>query len=185
MGPRKLNYDAYTVGWVCVQDCELDAVRALLDEEDEPLEAALNDDNLYILGRIGEHDVAIAFAYLSGTYAAAQVVTNLVRTFPNIRFGLMVGVGGGAPNAPHPDDPARSRDIRLGDVVVSEPHGNHGGVLNYDKGKWNGEKELSIESHLNSPPTVLLKGIRRLRVDHRFRKDTMRSNIQAATQRDV
>ena len=52
MSPRKLIHNAYTVAWLCVLDCELIAARALLDEEDEPLDPALHDDNLYILGRI-------------------------------------------------------------------------------------------------------------------------------------
>ena len=35
----------------------------------------------------------------------------------------MVGVGGGAPSNPN-DDPRQ--DIRLGDVIVSNPEGNYG-----------------------------------------------------------
>jgi nucleoside phosphorylase len=124
MGTRKLRHDAYTVGWVCVLDCELNAARALLDEEDEPLEPVLNDDSIYLLGRIGKHNVVITFSGIYGTNSTAQAVTNLVRTFPNIRFGLMVGVGGAVPGSPHPDN--STKDIRLGDVVVSEPKGNHG-----------------------------------------------------------
>ncbi|KAJ6125464.1 hypothetical protein N7471_012781 [Penicillium samsonianum] len=38
MPPRKLDHDAYTVGWVCAVDRELNAARALLDEKDENLE---------------------------------------------------------------------------------------------------------------------------------------------------
>lgn len=53
-----------------------------------------------------------------------------------------------------------------------------GGVLNYDVGKWKNEKEFSIESHLNSPPAVLLQGIRRLRLDQRFGKGKMVQYIQ-------
>ena len=37
MGPKKLPYDAYTIGWVCVLLSELNASRALLDEEHERL----------------------------------------------------------------------------------------------------------------------------------------------------
>ena len=122
--PRKLTYEAYTVGWLCVLGCELNAARALLDEEDESLESVLHDDNTYLLGRIGKHNVVITFSDIYGTNSAAQAVTNLTRTFPNIRFGLMVGVGGAVPNSPHPGNP--TKDIRLGDVVVSEPKGNHG-----------------------------------------------------------
>jgi hypothetical protein len=126
MGPKKLPYDAYTVGWVCVLLSELNASRALLDEEHERLPPGEKDDNSYLLGRMGKHNIVIVFPG-SGTYgtnATAQTITNMVRTFRNIRFGLMVGIGGGAPKPPDPKDPLK--DIRLGDVVVSDPKGNHG-----------------------------------------------------------
>jgi nucleoside phosphorylase len=126
IGPRMLTHDAYTVGWICVLRSELNASRALLDEEHERLPLGEKDDNSYLLGRMGKHNVVIVFPG-SGTYgtnAAAKTANNMVRTFRNIRFGLMVGVGGGAPRPPHPKDPLR--DIRLGDVVVSDPKGNHG-----------------------------------------------------------
>ena len=45
------------------------------------------------------------------------------RSFP-IKFGLMVGVGGGVLS--------KKDDIRLGDVVVSQPAGSHGGVVQWD-----------------------------------------------------
>lgn len=44
-----------------------------------------------------------------------------------VQFGLMVGIGGGVPGA--------EADIRLGDVVVSQPHQGYGGVIQYDFGK--------------------------------------------------
>jgi nucleoside phosphorylase len=140
-----MSFDAYTVGWVCVLDCELNAARALLDEEDEPLEPALHDENLYILGRVEKHNVVITFtgAGAYGTNSAAQAVTNLIRTFPNIRFGLMVGVGGAVPSAPHPKSP--SEDIRLGDVVVSEPKGNHGEQLHV---AWQRLGQLKASFHM-------------------------------------
>ncbi|XHG08763.1 hypothetical protein AWENTII_011856 [Aspergillus wentii] len=174
MEPRKLTHDAYSVGWVCVRDCEVDAARALLDEEDEPLDG-VNDDNSYLVGRIGKHNVVIAFPASSGSHSTIQTVTNMIRTFPKIRFGLMVGVGGGVPNYPR-------IDIRLGDVVVSEPGGTHGGVLQYDKGKWL-EGQFEITSHLNRPPSVLQKAIKRLRADHRFRKGKMQSYIEEIIQK--
>lgn len=51
----------------------------------------------------------------------------MIHTFPNIRIGLMVGIGGGAPSTKH--------DIRLGDVVVRAPRQGKGGVFQYDFGK--------------------------------------------------
>lgn len=129
MDHRKFTHDAYTIGWVCILRDELNASRALLDEEHERLQPGENDDNSYLLGRMGNHNVVISFPGAGGygMNAAAQTVTNMVRTFRNIRFGLLVGVGGGAPKPPHPDDPLR--DILLGDVVVSDPKGKHGTYL--------------------------------------------------------
>ena len=48
-------------------------------------------------------------------------------TFPALRFGLMVGLGG--------EVPARKMDIRPSDVVVSKPNGMSGGVIRYGFGK--------------------------------------------------
>jgi nucleoside phosphorylase len=127
MSQEKLTHNAYTVGWVCVLECELNASRALLDKEHERLPAAENDDNMYLLGEMKGHHVVIAFPAVYGVGAAARTATNMIRTFKNIRFGLMVGIGGAVPNPSRFKKP--SEDIRLGDVVVSEPKGDHGEVF--------------------------------------------------------
>lgn len=55
---------------------------------------------------------------------AAQTTTNMIRAFRNVRYGLLVGVGGGAPKRPgHKDS---RNDIRLGDIVVGPAKGSHG-----------------------------------------------------------
>ncbi|KAL7944061.1 WD40-repeat-containing domain protein [Trichoderma barbatum] len=48
----------------------------------------------------------------------------MITTFPNIRIGLMVGIGGGVPP-----------DVRLGDVVVSCASDVYPGVIQWDMGK--------------------------------------------------
>jgi ankyrin repeat domain-containing protein 50 len=115
----------YTVGWICALDVELAASQAMLDEEHPDLEEAENDTNTYTLGRIGPHNVVLAClpSGTTGISAAATAARDLLRSFPQVRFGLMVGVGGGAPSNPS-DDPRQ--DIRLGDVVVSNPEGDYG-----------------------------------------------------------
>jgi nucleoside phosphorylase len=45
----------------------------------------------------------------------------MLNSFPNVRIGLMVGIGGGAPSLDH--------NIRLGDVVVSAISNGMGGVF--------------------------------------------------------
>jgi ankyrin repeat domain-containing protein 50 len=112
----------YTVGWICALEAELAASQAMLDEEHPDLLQAENDTNAYTLGQIGRHNVVLAClpAGITGIGAAATAARDLLRSFPRVRFGLMVGVGGGAPS----NDPRH--DIRLGDVVVSTPKGNYG-----------------------------------------------------------
>src|SRR5580658_6427474 len=119
------SIDDYTVGWICALETELAASQAMLDGEHPDLLQAENDTNTYILGRIGQHNVVLA-CLPSGTIdisAAATAARDLLRSFPKVRFGLMVGVGGGAPNNPS-NNP--HQDIRLGDVIVSNPEGNYG-----------------------------------------------------------
>jgi ankyrin repeat domain-containing protein 50 len=115
----------YTVGWICALDVELAASQAMLDEEHPDLPQGENDTNTYTLGRIGQHNVVLAClpSGTAGISAAATAARDLLRSFPRIRFGLMVGVGGGAPSSPS-DNPRQ--DIRLGDVIVSNPEGSSG-----------------------------------------------------------
>lgn len=48
-------------------------------------------------------------------------------TFRSLRFGLVIGIGGGVPDT--------RNDIRLGDVVVGRLAGSFGGVIRYDYSK--------------------------------------------------
>jgi len=67
----------------------------------------------------------------------------------------VVGTGGGAPSP--------ENDIRLGDVVISEPVGRFGGVIQYDFGKTEAEGKFRITGHLNPPPAMLLNAVMGLR----------------------
>ncbi|KAK6529961.1 hypothetical protein TWF281_009111 [Arthrobotrys megalospora] len=182
---ERLSHGEYTVGWVCVLVSELNAARALLDEEDEQLQPCDGDENSYLLGRMGHHNVVITFPG-SGTYgpiSAAQTVTNMLRSFRSIRFGLMVGIGGGAPQPPHSDD--TTMDIRLGDIVVSSPKGNHGGVLYYDMGKQKDGGVFEISSHMNKPPKILLKALELLQSDHDFAEGQINEYIEDVARRSM
>jgi nucleoside phosphorylase len=123
MAQRRLRVQDYTVGWVCALPIELAAATKMLDEEHQGLPRDDNDTNLYTFGRIGEHNVVIAClpAGETGPSSAAAVAVEMKSTFAQIRFGLMVGIGGGVPRA--------GSDIRLGDVVISKPYMLHGGVV--------------------------------------------------------
>jgi nucleoside phosphorylase len=151
---RQLCHEAYTVGWVCALPIELAAAREMLDETHSGLSRTPgdNDENLYTLGSIDGHNVAIVClpAGHIGNNPAAAVATQMRATFKAIRFGLMVGIGGGVPSA--------EAHIQLGDVVVSQPHGTFGGVVQYDAGKTT-PSGFERTGSLNSPPQVLLSAI--------------------------
>jgi nucleoside phosphorylase len=95
MARRRLRHEEYTVGWVCALPIELAAAQEMLDEEYENLEQDEHDNNLYSLGRIGDHKVVIVClpAGLIGNNSAAAVAMQMRATFRLMRFGLMVGIG--------------------------------------------------------------------------------------------
>ncbi|KAK6347976.1 hypothetical protein TWF718_005796 [Orbilia javanica] len=175
---RKLDHEAYTVAWTAVLNTELEASRLLLDEEHQLLPSGEKDGNNYILGRMGMHNIVIAFPGSGGDSSAAEMLEDMLRTFRNIRFALLVGVGGGAPNSPNLEDP--SKDIRLGDVVVGDPNGAHGGVIQYNLRQWKTDGEFNIKSGLKNPPELLIKAVRLLRSDHGFERGEMNRYIQRA-----
>ncbi|KAJ5915638.1 hypothetical protein N7466_011571 [Penicillium verhagenii] len=144
----------YTVGWICALLVEYVAAQEFLDEEHEkPSSVSPNDTNDYTLGKMGEHNVVIAVLPDGeyGTASAANVATNMMNTFRNVRIGLMVGIGGGVPSPRH--------DIRLGDVVVSAPRNGEGGVFQYDFGKSIQGESFQHTRFLNQPPTLLRTAI--------------------------
>jgi nucleoside phosphorylase len=157
---RRLRRNEYTVGWVCALPVELAAAQEMLDEEHRGLERDPdnNDENVYALGSIGGHNVAIVClpAGRIGNNPAAAVSTQMRATFKAIRFGLMVGIGGGVPSA--------EADVRLGDVVVSQPDKVHAGVVQYDMGKTT-LSGFERTGSLNSPPQVLLSAVAQMRAN--------------------
>jgi nucleoside phosphorylase len=160
MAKRRLDAKDYKVGWFCALPIELAAAAELLDEEYEDLPQDSEDSNLYTLGRVGDHNVVIAClpAGQTGTNSAAAVAMQMKSRFASIRFGLLVGIGGGVPNA--------GSDIRLGDVVISQPYAQHGGVVQYDLGKTEVDGHVTRTGSLNTPPTILLNALARLRSNH-------------------
>src|SRR5438105_14750570 len=101
---------------------ELAPVKALLDQT-HPSLPTQRDQNSYTLGVIGGHNIVIAVLPEIGTNSAATVAAQLLNNFPSIRFGLLVGIGGGVP------DLANEIDIRLGVIGVSNATRNAGDVM--------------------------------------------------------
>ncbi|KAL0931585.1 uncharacterized protein CTRU02_214320 [Colletotrichum truncatum] len=137
----------------------MSAVRYMLDREHDRLPTKEGDSNIYVLGELHGHDLVLACLPGSqGKGAAATVATNMARTFPSISWWFFVGIGGGVPSKKH--------DIRLGDVVVSMPEGQYGGVVQYDLGKET-DGGFVRKGFLSPPPPLLRSAVVRMRSDHR------------------
>jgi nucleoside phosphorylase len=155
----KFTHNDYTVAWICALPIEMAAAEAMLDEVHPSLAVHPSDTNQYTLGRIGDHKIVLACLPngVYGTTSAAIVATHLLYTFNRIRVALMVGIGGGVPS--------NNIDIRLGDVVVSSPTKQYGGVIQYDFGTNNGDG-IQMTGVLNKPQQSLLNAIAVLRTKH-------------------
>ncbi|RYC80662.1 Vegetative incompatibility protein HET-E-1 [Fusarium oxysporum f. sp. narcissi] len=165
MKTRLESPDLYTIGWITALPIELAAVTAFLDEHHvapEGFEQRPSDTNSYTWGRIGEHNVVIASlpAGVYGITSAATTASNLIHSLPHIRIGLLVGIGGGIAR------PDLDHDIRLGDVVVSQPDSTTGGVVQYDFGKAKANGAWERKGSLDKPPLVLLSALGRLQAQH-------------------
>ncbi|CEL11677.1 hypothetical protein ASPCAL14777 [Aspergillus calidoustus] len=172
--------DEYQIGWICALPIELAAAQEMLDENfGAPEEQDNSDTNIYTLGRIGRHLVAIAC--LGGQYgmtSATTVANNMMRTFSkSLRVGLMVGIGGGIPSATH--------DVRLGDIVISYPTGTCGGVVQHDLGKVGEGGKFVRTGSLNSPPRLLLAAVNQMRAKALGEDPLYPSYIQQAVQRNT
>ncbi|KAJ5754827.1 hypothetical protein N7533_004370 [Penicillium manginii] len=170
--PRR---EDYTIAWICALHIEMAAARAMLDECHEPLPIDTDDNNTYVLGRIKRQNIVIACLPTGqyGTNNAANVMTNMRRTFTNIRDGLMVGIGGGAPG---------KVDVRLGDIVVGTS------VIQYDLGKILGDKQSQLHRTATPrfPRPSLLTAASTLRSKHELCASQvpriLRQRLEAHTQ---
>ncbi|KAB8698106.1 hypothetical protein FH972_026356 [Carpinus fangiana] len=167
-----MRREAFTVGWICALQHELAASRAMLDEEFNTIENHSSlDDNVYTWGALGGHNVVMAClsAGKFGTESAATVAKDMLRSFPSIRFGLMVGIGGGVPS--------ETDDIRLGDVVVSKPTDVHGGVIQYDFGKILPNGAFQRKGHMNKPPAILLNAMQKIQSTHEMHGSKLQTHL--------
>lgn len=171
---------AYSIGWICAIATEYVAAQAFLDEEhDGPDRVAVNDSYDYTLGRIGKHNAVIAVlpAGEYGIASAATVAINMLHSFTNVRGGVVVGIGGGAPRA--------EQDIRLGDIVVSTSGNEKGGVYQYDFGKAIQEQEFKTTAFQNQPPTVLRTAVAGLKAQYELKGHRLDEIIDQALENSL
>ena len=128
---RPASRDDYTIAVICALPIESDAVIALFDEdwEDGPkYSKADNDPSAFTTGRIGEHNVVLAFMPGIGKIHSAALSASFKFSFPNIRLGLVVGICGGTPVIREEIREPRDIDVFLGDIIISTE------CLQYDLG---------------------------------------------------
>jgi hypothetical protein len=92
------------------------------------------DDYVFLAGDLCGHNIVITTLPAGqeyGTGSAAALASQVKKFFPNLWFGLLVGVAAGLPNLARQPP----RDIRLGDVLVALPEGESAGLVAYDLGK--------------------------------------------------
>jgi nucleoside phosphorylase len=139
----------FNIAVICASTIEAHAVLAVFDSiwEDDKIiyKRALSDTNSYTTGRIGHYNVVLAHMpdYSKGN--AASVASNVLRSFPDIKIGFIVGVCGGVPN----DE--EGEDILLGDVIIST------GVVEYDLGRQL-PNEFIPKNTLGSESNLVLQG---------------------------
>ncbi|KAF3292271.1 hypothetical protein TWF132_005661 [Orbilia oligospora] len=146
------SHDDYTVGWICALPKEQTAAILVLDEEHEDLTNPPWDKNAYILGSMGQHNVAITCLPIRcyGTNQMAATASIMAITFPSIKITLMVGIGGGIPSK-----------VKLGDVVISTEW------IQWDMGKTSGDFELNSRHFY--PPKGLSAAMSKLQAQQNIR----------------
>lgn len=130
-----LDPELYTVAWIAPLEIEAQAALHMLDRKHQgrfPIRRG--DDYVFQAGEMCGHNIVIATLPAGqdyGTGSTAALASQVKRYFPNLWFGLLVGVAAGLPNF------SRSPpfDIRLGDVLVGLATGESAGLIAYDLGK--------------------------------------------------
>lgn len=179
----RLDARKYTVGWICAIVTEFVAAQQFLDDKYQTPDGLDSlDTNHYAVGTMGTHNVVIAVLPHGeyGISSATGVAKDMLRSFPNVKIGLMVGIGGGAPR----HEPGHKHDIRLGDVVVSSPRDGRSGVIHYRFGKEIEGKGFQVTGSLNLPPSVLRTALAGLEADHIQNGHDIRRSIAALVRKN-
>ncbi|KAL2819382.1 nucleoside phosphorylase domain-containing protein [Aspergillus granulosus] len=150
-----LDPNLYTVAWIAPLEIEVQAALHMLDRV-HPGGFPVGPGDKYVFhgGEIHGHNVVIAtFAagQLYGTNSATSLASHVKRFFPNLWFGLLVGVAAGLPNL----SCSPPRDIRLGDVIVALSIGDNPAIVPYGLGKQKGAGRFELSRYgFSLPQTV-------------------------------
>ncbi|KAI0875631.1 purine and uridine phosphorylase [Hypoxylon argillaceum] len=131
----ELDPALYTVIWFALLDTDARAALHVMDNVHEGrFPMSRGHDYVFIAGDVLGHNIVLATLPAGqeyGTGSAAALASQAKAFFPNLWFGLLVGVAAGIPNLSR----RPARDIRLGDILVALPDGETAGLVAYDLGK--------------------------------------------------
>lgn len=143
---RPSSRDEFVIAIICALTREAEAVEDLFDETYDRLGEYYGkqsrDDNAYINGRVGKHNVVLCYMPGMGKGSAASVASSLKISYSKIEVALIVGICGGAPF------PLSGEEIFLGDVIISDS------VVQYDFGRQypsGFEKKTGVKDTLGRP----------------------------------
>ncbi|KAL4745554.1 hypothetical protein BDW72DRAFT_52920 [Aspergillus terricola var. indicus] len=150
-----LDPNLYTVAWIAPLEIEVQAALQMLDKvHTGGFPVSPGDDYVFHAGEIQGHNIVIAtFAAGQpyGTSSATSLASHVRKSFPNLWFGLLVGVAAGLPNLAC----SPPRDIRLGDVIVALAEGDHPAILPYGLGKQKGVSVFELLRYGHSLPQTI------------------------------
>ncbi|PNP74399.1 hypothetical protein FNYG_12448 [Fusarium nygamai] len=134
---------SFRVAIVCALPREAAAMSLLFDQTwDEMSDDGKGlEQNTYLTGRIGQHNVVLATLPGMGTNHAARVTVKLRGKYTRLKLALLVGICGGVPRI-------TNKEAFLGDVVISKS------VIRYDYSKQyphHLDFAFAIENSLASP----------------------------------
>ena len=154
---RPRHRDAFQVAIICALPVESDAVEALFDEfweEGDTYGKAVGDPNAYTVGKIGSHNVVLAYLPGMGKGHSASVAASFRSSFGNIKLGLAVGICGGVPRR------EEHEEILLGDVIIST------GLVQYDFGRQFSNQVVrkdTLQDNLGRPNTEIRAHLAKMR----------------------
>ncbi|KAJ5703189.1 kinesin light chain [Penicillium malachiteum] len=127
LGMRPTDRSEFGTAIICALTLEADAIEALFDETYDKFGRVYGkqsgDTDLYITGRIGQHNIVLCYLPGIGIGSAASAAANLQVSYTRIHLALVVGICGAVPF------PSPSTEIILGDIIISDS------VIQYDFGR--------------------------------------------------
>ncbi|KAJ5295676.1 Pfs NACHT and WD domain protein [Penicillium antarcticum] len=180
-----LDPKVYLVAWIAPLEIEVQAALCMLDKVHiGGFPVGPGDDYVFHAGEVNGHNVVVAtFAAGQpyGTNSATSLASHVRRFFPNLWFGLLVGVAAGLPNL----SSSPPRDIRLGDVIIAMPDGDNPAIVPYGLGKQKGETgfELLRSGH-SLPQTERIVGsaIGKIKAEGRVTKSILDQYNEVASE---